>query len=129
MSLNTVYNAIWSVLSHMKLKQGPAIPSGLASQLIDLGERLSRLRIARRLRQGEAAIRSGMSRSTAVAIEKGAPSVAIGQVIRYLDAIAPGKTLSSLLSETDPAVLSLSASERRRRARTLSKTELKALDF
>src|SRR5471032_2025945 len=103
MFLNSVCNLIQSVLSDMKLKQGPATPAALASQLIDLGDRISRLRIARRVRQQEAAIRAGMSRSTAVAIEKGAPSVAIGQVIRYLDAIAPGKTLHSLLNETDPS--------------------------
>lgn len=113
----------------MKLKQGAATPPNLASQLIDLGGRISRLRIARRVRQAEAAIRAGVSRSTAVAIEKGAPSVAIGQVIRYLDAIAPGKTLHSLLNETDPAVLSLAAFEQRKRARALSAADLKALDF
>jgi hypothetical protein len=79
------------------------------------------------LRQVEAAIRTGFSRSTAVAIEKGAPSVAIGQVFRYLEAIAPGKTLDKLLNETDSAVLSLAASEQRQRARKQSDKALKIL--
>jgi DNA-binding XRE family transcriptional regulator len=117
------------VLTHMKIRQSPALASNLSDQLVDLGASLSRLRIARRIRQKDAAVRAGVSRSTAVLIEKGSPSLAIGQVIRYLDAIAPGKTLTQLLVENDPAVMSLSVSERRKRARVLSVSELKELDF
>lgn len=113
----------------MKIKQAPALPHDLAIQLQGVGARISRLRIARRMLQEEAAIRAGMSRSTAVAIEKGSPSVAFGQVIRYLDAVAPGKTLASLLNDLDPAELSLAASERRTRARALTGAALKRLDF
>ena len=53
----------------------------------------------------------------------------MGQILRYLDAIVPGKTLLELLSETDPALAALSAKERRRRARELSKRELEEIDF
>jgi len=53
----------------------------------------------------------------------------MGQILRYLDAIVPGKTLLELLSETDPALAALSAQERRRRARDLSKRELEEIDF
>lgn len=113
----------------MKIKQAPALPDSLATQLRAVGARISRLRIARRVLQGEAAIRAGVSRSTAVAIEKGLPSVAIGQVIRYLDAVAPGKTLTSLLGDVDPAEVSLAASEQRTRARALTGAALKRLDF
>jgi len=113
----------------MKIKQASALPDTLAIQLREVGVRISRLRIARRVLQSEAAIRAGVSRSTAVDIEKGSPSVAIGQVIRYLDAVAPGKTLTSLLGEMDPAEVSLAVSERRTRARTLGGTALKRLDF
>ena len=81
------------------------------------------------MRQEDAAARAGISRSTAALIEKGSARLAIGQIIRYLDAIAPGKTLTRLLTEEDPAVTALSASERRRRARTLSEAELKELEF
>ena len=91
----------------MKIKQALALPDNLVTQLQGVGARISRLRIARRMLQEEAAIRAGMSRSTAVSIEKGSPSVAFGQVIRYLDAVAPGKSLASLLNDLDPAELSL----------------------
>ncbi|MBT9613605.1 MAG: helix-turn-helix domain-containing protein [Burkholderiales bacterium] len=113
----------------MKRNQATTLTPELAQQLIDLGQRLARLRIARRIRQEDAATRAGISRSTAALIEKGAARLAIGQVIRYLEAIAPGKTLTRLLTEEDPAVTALSASERRRRARTLSDAELKELEF
>ena len=54
----------------------------------------------------------------------------MGQILRYLDAIVPGKSLLELLSETDPALAALSAKERRRRARgELSKSELDEIDF
>lgn len=129
MSVKIVFNVFMRILTDMKVKQLPTLPSSLADQLVDLGAKLSRLRIARRVRQEEAAIRAGMSRSTAALIEKGAPSVAIGQVIRYLEAIAPGKTLQQLLGGMDPAVISLAASEQRQRARTMTETELRELDF
>jgi DNA-binding XRE family transcriptional regulator len=76
-----------------------------------LGHLLSRWRQARRTKQGDAALRAGLSRNTAYRIEKGAPGLAIGQILRYLDAIAPGATLTSLLAEADPALLSLEARE------------------
>ena len=53
----------------------------------------------------------------------------MGQILRYLDAIVPGKTLLELLSETDPALAALSTQEQRRRARELSKRELDEIDF
>ena len=122
-------NSIAGKLTHMKIDQNAATSEELRAQLQDLGARLSRLRLARSFRQEEAAIRAGISRRTVVAIEKGTPSVAIGQIVRLLDAIAPGKTLSSLLTETDPSVVALAQSEQRRRARTVSPNRLKELDF
>jgi hypothetical protein len=53
----------------------------------------------------------------------------MGQILRYLEAIVPGKTLLELLSETDPALAALSAREQRHRARALSKRELDEIDF
>lgn len=70
--------------------------------------------------QLEAALRAGISRSTASNIEGGSPSVAVGQVIRYLDAIAPGKSLQQLISHPDVAVELLDESTRRKRASTIS---------
>jgi hypothetical protein len=53
----------------------------------------------------------------------------MGQILRYLDAIVPGKTLLELLSETDPALAARSAQEQRRRTRELSKRQLDEIDF
>ena len=47
----------------MKIKQASALPETLAIQLREVGVRISRLRIARRVLQSEAAIRAGVSRS------------------------------------------------------------------
>ena len=113
----------------MKIDQRSAISEELLAQLQDLGSRLARLRIARGVRQEEAALRAGISRRTVVGIENGSPSVAIGQIIRLLEAIAPGKTLCSLFTETDPAVVALAHAEQRQRARKLSPDRLKELDF
>ena len=81
------------------------------------------------MKQDQAALRAGLSRNTAYRLEKGDPGIAMGQVLRYLEAIVPGKTLLELLSETDPALASLSAKEQRRRVRELSKRELEEIDF
>ena len=68
----------------MKIDQKSAISEELLAQLQDLGSRLARLRIARGVRQEEAALRAGISRRTVVSIENGAPSVAFGQIFRDL---------------------------------------------
>ena len=100
-----------------------------AAEAKKLGTALARLRIARGVKQEQAALRAGFSRNTAYRLEKGDPGVAMGQILRYLEAIVPGKTLLELLSETDPALAALSAKERRRRASALSKRELDEIDF
>ena len=94
-----------------------------------MGAALSRLRLARGIKQDQAALRAGVSRNTAYRLEKGDPGIAVGQILRYLDALVPGKTLLELLSETDPALAALSAREQRRRARDLTKGELDEIDF
>jgi hypothetical protein len=63
------------------------------------------------------------------AVRQGDPGIAVGQILRYLDAIAPGKTLLEFLTETDPALAALGAKEKRRRARQLSQRELHEIDF
>ena len=117
------------LIDNMKIDQNLAMPPALKAQLAELGSRLSKARLARRVRQSEAASRAGISRATASLIENGSASVSIGQVVRYLDAIAPGKTLVSLLTVDDPVVLSMENESLPKRARTLSKAELKELDF
>ena len=113
----------------MKVTQSAALPASLASEARKLGTALARLRIARGMKQEQAALRAGLSRNTAYRLEKGDPGVAIGQVLRYLDAIVPGKTLLDLLAETDPALAALAAREQRRRVRDLSNREFDEIDF
>lgn len=113
----------------MKVTQSALLDSNRTTEARNLGSALARLRIARGIKQDQAALRAGVSRNTAYRLEKGDPGTALGQVLRYLDAIVPGKTLLELLSETDPALAALSAKERRQRARDLSKHELDDLDF
>lgn len=105
------------------------MPPALKKQLTEIGIRLSKARLARRVRQAEAATRAGISRATASLIENGSAAVSIGQVVRYLDAIAPGKTLAALLTLDDPAVLAMERENLPKRARALSAAELKELEF
>ena len=90
---------------------------------------LARLRVARKVKQADAALRAGLSRNTAYRLEKGDPGIAVGQVLRYLEAIAPDSTLLDLLAERQPELLALAAREKTQRVRDLSSAELKELDF
>jgi transcriptional regulator with XRE-family HTH domain len=113
----------------MKITQAAVLTPRLASEIKRLGAALARLRIARGMKQDQVALRAGLSRNTAYRLEKGDPGIALAQILRYLDAIVPGKTLIELLSESDPALAALSAQEQRRRARNLSKHEMEQIDF
>lgn len=116
-------------IAKMKVRQSDALSPRLQQQSEQLGRRLARLRLARGMKQADAALRAGLSRNTAYRLERGEPGLAIGQVLRYLDAIAPGSTLLDLLSESDPALAALTAREQSRRVRDLSDNELDELDF
>ncbi|GAA4345699.1 hypothetical protein GCM10023165_29930 [Variovorax defluvii] len=50
-------------------------------------------------------------------------------MLRYLHAIAPGRSLLELIQENDPSLEALSAREETKRVRPLSDAELKKLDF
>jgi transcriptional regulator with XRE-family HTH domain len=113
----------------MKVTQSAVLDDARAAEARKLGAALARLRIARGMKQEQTALRAGLSRNTAYRLEKGDAGVAMGQVLRYLDAIVPGKTLLELLSETDPALAALGAKEQRRRASALSRRELDEIDF
>jgi DNA-binding XRE family transcriptional regulator len=113
----------------MKVTQAAVLTPNLAAEARKLGAGMARLRVARGIKQDEAALRAGVSRNTAYRLEKGDPGIALGQILRYLDAIVPGKTLLEFLAESDPALAALSAREQRRRARQLSKRELDEIDF
>ncbi|MCU4120364.1 helix-turn-helix domain-containing protein [Variovorax sp. N23] len=116
-------------ITNMKVKQSDALSAPLAEQCTQIGELLARLRHARKMKQSDAAVRAGLSRNTAYRLEQGDPGVAFGQILRYLQAIAPGATLVSLLTEADPALVVLRAREATQRVRDLTAEELKNLDF
>lgn len=113
----------------MKVTQSTMLSSRQREECASVGARLARLRIARKVKQTDAALRSGLSRNTVYRLEKGDPGLAIGQVLRYLDAIAPGTTLQDLLAETDPALHALAAREKTRRVRDMTAAELDELRF
>lgn len=113
----------------MKVSQTAMLSPRQLEECARLGRLLARLRQARQVKQSDAALRAGLSRNTAYRLEKGDPGLAIGQVLRYLEAISPGSTLLDLLSETEPALLALAAREKTQRVRDLSAAELNELDF
>ncbi|PHV05080.1 hypothetical protein CSQ96_22475 [Janthinobacterium sp. BJB412] len=113
----------------MKVRQSAVLSTHLAQEVVHLGQLLVRLRHARKVKQADAALRAGLSRNTAYRIEKGDAGLAIGQVLRYLEAIAPGTTLAGLLNESDPSLSALQARESTKRVRDLSAAELDDLNF
>lgn len=113
----------------MKRDELPLVPPVRQAEAREIGEKLARLRMARRLRQSDAAVRAGVARSTAVLIEKGDLSRTLSQTLRYLEAIAPGVSLLELLQESDPSLKVLAARELTQRVRLLGKAELDKLDF
>jgi transcriptional regulator with XRE-family HTH domain len=113
----------------MKVHQSAALSLQLLAESKRFGQLIARLRLARKVKQTEAALRSGLSRNTAYRIEQGDPGVAFGQILRYLEAIAPGSTLVDLLTATDPALASLQAREQSKRVRELTASELEELNF
>lgn len=113
----------------MKINQSAVLSPRQLDECARLGQLLARLRLARKVKQSDAALRAGLSRNTVYRLEKGDPGLALGQVLRYLAAIAPGSTLLDLLSENDPALVALDAREKSKRVRDLSAAELKELDF
>ncbi len=113
----------------MKISQSTVINEAQAAQAKHIGTCFARLRIARGVKQEVAAVRAGLSRNTAYRLESGDPGVAVGQLLRYLDVIAPGMTLQELLSQTDPSLSVLEIKEKTRRVRDLSNKEVSELDF
>jgi transcriptional regulator with XRE-family HTH domain len=113
----------------MKYRESTVLTPELTAQATLLGERIARLRRARRMRQSDAALRAGISRPVAGQIEAGDAGRSVGQVLRYLAAIVPGMTLQELLAGTDPSLRALDLQEKTRRVRKLSDAELKKLEF
>ena len=87
----------------MKHDEKLLMPEERIEESAQIGAKLARLRVARGIRQVDAAVRAGMARSTAVLIEKGDPGRTLAQIFKYLEAIAPGVSLLELL-QNDPEV-------------------------
>jgi transcriptional regulator with XRE-family HTH domain len=113
----------------MKIAQSTVLSPALLLQAQHIGGALARLRAARGVKQSDAALRAGISRNTAYRLEHGDPGLAMGQVLRYLDAIAPGTTLLQLLTESDAALVTLALREQTQRVRGLSAADIDALNF
>jgi len=113
----------------MKIPQGKVATPEQAVEAQEIGRKLARLRLAGSITQLEAAARAGLSRNTAYRLEKGDPGIALGQVIRYLQAIKPGGTLLDLLQENDPALARLQATEQTQRVRPKKLSEDERYDF
>ena len=129
MIIKLIFKSLKNKIIVMKYDESALLSPDLAKQAQQLGERLSRLRKARKLRQSDAATRAGMSRVTAGKVERGDPRQSLGQILRYLDAIAPGIDLLSLLQRTDPSLLALENAEATRRVRVMTPKQLNELDF
>nr|WP_288409168.1 helix-turn-helix transcriptional regulator [uncultured Herbaspirillum sp.] len=80
-----------------------------------IGGTIARLRRSKRMKQEVAALQAGLSRDTAYRIEKGESNVAIGQILRYLDAISPGLSLKDVLVNCSPDASEDSQRVKRRR--------------
>ncbi|PKE29228.1 hypothetical protein CWS43_17535 [Rahnella sp. AA] len=113
----------------MKRSQSLLISDDISQQLLSIGSRLAKGRIARRMTQSEVAVRANLGRNTVSRIENGDSGVAIGQILRYLDVIRPGQTLAGLLNSEDKVVSVMNQKIQPKRARKLSERELKDYDF
>ena len=129
MSVILVFIDFKTNFTDMKYRESPLTPANRLVEATGIGAKITRLRTARKLRQLDAAARAGLSRSTAVLIEKGDPGRTIAQILRYLEAIAPGLSLLALLQESDPSLKALERLEVTQRVRPLSAFELQKLDF
>jgi transcriptional regulator with XRE-family HTH domain len=107
----------------MKIKQNVATPQPLLESLKNMGLHLSKMRKSRHLLQAEAAARANISRETASRIENGDSSVGIGQIIRYLNAIAPGAELCNLYKTEDAALKMMTFKNRTARVRKLKENQ------
>ncbi|MGY2487067.1 helix-turn-helix transcriptional regulator [Cupriavidus sp. CP313] len=113
----------------MKRNELPLLPPARLAEAQMLGERITQLRQGLKLRQSDVAARAGLSRSTAILIEKGDSGRTLTQVLRYVHAMAPDVSLQALLAGDVPAMVALHARKLPQRVRTVSKAELRDLDF
>lgn len=95
----------------------PAPPSALDRQLLlQLGERLRRLRQAQGLGTTEMAARVGVTRNTLRAVETGDPGTAIGTYVRVMSVLGVSAELALLAGDSIVPAPAGSAAARSRRA-------------
>lgn len=107
----------------------PTLTSVLDRQLLlQLGDRLKRLRKARKLGTVEVAQHAGMTRNTLRAIESGDPTPSMGAYLRVMSVLGVSGELALLASGTLNPEPSGAAAERSRRAMPLIQVQVKADD-
>ncbi|MEN9314517.1 MAG: hypothetical protein RIS35_910 [Pseudomonadota bacterium] len=98
----------------------PPFPPELGSRLEALGHRIREARTRRQLRQADLAERTGLSRSTIEAIERGNPDTSIGAFARALWVMGLDRELDIVADpaiDRDGAALEYTPGERRVRVR------------
>lgn len=87
----------------MHARPFPLLP---AQALVGLGQRVALARRARQLNQRDLAVLAGVGASSIVALEKGHPGVAMGTLVRVLDALGLLAEMDQLLvAQRDPALV------------------------
>jgi DNA-binding XRE family transcriptional regulator len=101
-NINSI-NKIWIGISTMLDKPFPLLPG---QALVGLGKRVALARRARQLNQRDLAFLAGVGASSIVALEKGHPGVAMGTLVRVLDALGLlAETDQLLIAQRDPALV------------------------
>ena len=94
--------------------------------LLQLGDRLKRLRKAQKLGQVEMARRVGISRSTLAAVEAGDPGPSMGTYLKIMSVLGIAGELALLASDTLQPTAPGSAAARSRRARPIVQVTVSA---
>jgi len=107
----------------------PSVSSLLDRQLLlQLGERLKRLRQAQRLGTVEMATRAGMTRNTLRAIEAGDPGPSMGNYLRVMSVLGISGELALLAGDSLQPAPQGSAAARSRRSAPVVKVQVQAQD-
>lgn len=104
----------------MKVSQKTRVTESTVDTLARLGLHLREFRLAKRMTHEQAALEAGFSRQTLSRIERGDPSVAIGQVMRYLE-VVQAQAVMQLPKDVD-----LAAPRKRVRLSTAERNPLEA---
>lgn len=96
--------------------------------LLQLGERLRRLRHAKGLGTVEVAARAGITRNTLRAIENGDPSPSMGNYVRVMSVLGVSGELAMLAGDTLQPATPGSAAARSRRAAPVVRVQVQADD-